>query len=297
MRSRLLSAACAPVFSLLVFFIPAQIKAASVWTTIDHPGATSWTDVWGIDGEGRLVGNFVDASGWAPYIYDGSTWTSPDVPGTFIGADKNSYIGNYFPAGERGFIYDGSNWADVVFPGAPNTEIYDVDGDQIVGKYYSGSDASHGFLFDGTSWATVDAPGATKTVVTGVDGNILAGNFLDALGWHSFLFDGTTWSTIDSPSGSTNVWGVQGTTVVGFSDNRGFIYDGESWTFVDAPDAAWTQVTGIEGNTVFGKYQDKSSVIHGFTYTISAIPLPPALYLFSSGLLGLVGIARKKTTR
>jgi hypothetical protein len=37
-----------------------------------------------------------------------------------------------------------------------------------------------------------------------------------------------------------------------------------------------------------------SEVFIGGTVDIQAIPVPPALWLFGSGLLGLVGIARRK---
>jgi len=37
-----------------------------------------------------------------------------------------------------------------------------------------------------------------------------------------------------------------------------------------------------------------TSAIANFQLTISDVPLPPTLYLFGSGLLGLIGIARKK---
>jgi hypothetical protein len=38
------------------------------------------------------------------------------------------------------------------------------------------------------------------------------------------------------------------------------------------------------------------TINYTMAFTVSSIPIPPALYLFGSGLLGLIGIARKKTT-
>jgi hypothetical protein len=264
--------------------------AAFVISTIDHPDATDLTDVWGIDGQGRLVGNYVGTSGWQSYIFDGTVWLNPGTPGTVIGADEDKIIGNYFPSNQRGFVLDSSGRSDVEFPGAANTEIYDIDGSKIVGKYYPDGGSSQGFLFDGSSWSTINVPGAIQTIVTGVDGNVLAGNFLDSVGWHGFLYDGTDWTIVDSPSGEPTIWGIQGDTVVGFYDSHGFLYDGITWTLIDIPGAIWTQATGIDGNTVFGKYADESNITHGF---VAEIPEPVTIDIKPDSVSNRISIKSK----
>lgn len=61
--------------------------------------------------------------------------------------------------------------------------------------------------------------------------------------------------------------------------------------FVD-PNDPYPAITFTD--TFIGTAFDANQVSMGFNYSISAIPLPPALWLFGSGLLGLVGIARRK---
>lgn len=47
------------------------------------------------------------------------------------------------------------------------------------------------------------------------------------------------------------------------------------------------------GSCVFHNFEANTVFNHG-TWSVSAVPIPPALYLFGSGLLGLVGMARRK---
>lgn len=45
-----------------------------------------------------------------------------------------------------------------------------------------------------------------------------------------------------------------------------------------------------EGTTVW----QSSSITNAFAFTLSNVPIPPAFWLFGSGLLGLIGMARRK---
>ena len=47
-------------------------------------------------------------------------------------------------------------------------------------------------------------------------------------------------------------------------------------------------------DTFIGTAFDLDELAMGFNYSITAIPIPPAIWLFGSGLLGLVGMARRK---
>jgi len=54
-----------------------------------------------------------------------------------------------------------------------------------------------------------------------------------------------------------------------------------------------------EWNNVVDAYSGTGPyVIRGYfvEYELSSVPIPPALWLFGSGLLGLIGVARKKST-
>ena len=43
-------------------------------------------------------------------------------------------------------------------------------------------------------------------------------------------------------------------------------------------------------------YATASSILGQWSMNITPIPIPPALYLFGSGLLGLVGVTKRKKT-
>jgi hypothetical protein len=62
-------------------------------------------------------------------------------------------------------------------------------------------------------------------------------------------------------------------------------------------------LSGIEGNGTIqflGTFTSISFTVptneswHGFTVGVQQVPVPPAVWLFGSGLLGLIGIARRK---
>jgi len=55
----------------------------------------------------------------------------------------------------------------------------------------------------------------------------------------------------------------------------------------------WLSIDEIR---VSSQFQTGYFVVDDIQYSMSAIPIPPALYLFASGLIGLVGVARNKST-
>ncbi len=58
------------------------------------------------------------------------------------------------------------------------------------------------------------------------------------------------------------------------------------------------QIIGIEGFDSFGNSVQITSAIgdSGTNYLLSAVPVPAAIWLFGTGLLGLIGISRRKRT-
>jgi hypothetical protein len=70
------------------------------------------------------------------------------------------------------------------------------------------------------------------------------------------------------------------------------IFSSGMWTLslsLATPDISYV-VFGARAPSARGS----SVIADNFSFTVAPIPLPPALYLFGSGLLGLVGVARKK---
>jgi hypothetical protein len=62
-------------------------------------------------------------------------------------------------------------------PGATETLVYDIDGDNIIGSYKTENDSMyHGFIYDGTTWNTIDMPGADQTMLYAIDGSVIVGS-------------------------------------------------------------------------------------------------------------------------
>ena len=49
-----------------------------------------------------------------------------------------------------------------------------------------------------------------------------------------------------------------------------------------------------DGNVIVGTAFNPDGANQSWMVNISAVPLPPALWLFGTGLLGLIGIARRR---
>ncbi|MBF0549461.1 MAG: RHS repeat protein [Deltaproteobacteria bacterium] len=121
------------------------------YTTIDYPYSTPYTSggtcAMGISGK-NIVGFF--------NTYD---------PNTF--AYSNT----------RGFFYDGSTYTTIDVPGASYTWAMGITGDTIVGQYYT--DSHHGFIYNSTThkFSTIDYPGALHTYPFGMSGNTIVGSY------------------------------------------------------------------------------------------------------------------------
>lgn len=125
----------------------------------------------------------------------------------------------------------------------------------------------------------------------------LSGNvFVDAngigsgFGYADFAFSDTINVTGISLGGSSNNSPVN---VVSFDANGLVLSD-----FFTSGN--WTEQTDLSSTTPIARLTVKlaESTIENFTITydqVSAVPVPAAVWLFVSGLIGLVGISRKKT--
>jgi len=127
------------------------------WTTIDVPGNTSM-QLHGIDGD-NVVGYYHDGS-WRGFVYSLTTgdYTTLDGlgPNTYVkGISGKRIVGYYKDGGWHGFIYDMSThiWSTLDAPGASDTIVSGIDGDDIVG-YYNGS---RNFLYNVATqtWSTI----------------------------------------------------------------------------------------------------------------------------------------------
>ncbi len=183
-------------------------------------------------------------------------------------------------------------WATIDYPGAYGTQIFGIDGSNVVGIY---SDDfyihSHGFLYNiaTQAWIVLDKPGAGFTKICGVEGTNLVGYYSDNSGdYHGFLYNTTdqTWTTLDAPGNDwTLIYGISGNNLVGEES----FYDtiSQTWQTFRMPGATASSIYGIDGNNLVGYYYiaNPPYANHGFSYnmvtqTWSNLDMPGALDTF-----------------
>jgi len=139
----------------------------------------------GIDGS-NIVGSYLDGSGIGhSFLYNGSSWTTLDVPGYVNDIDGSNMVGS---DGASSFLYNGSSWTTLDMPGAHSTLAFSIDGNNIVGGYYDASNY-YGFFYNGSSWTALAMPSASDTLAYSIDGSNIAGMYYDASGGrHGFVY-------------------------------------------------------------------------------------------------------------
>ena len=191
------------------------------------------------------------------------------------------------------------NYTSFSVPGAADTYVAGISGNNIVGEYVSGNnDVS--YFYDGSSFSTISVPSAFSfsTVAMGVSGNNVVGYYSDNSGnTYGFLYNGSTYNTIGVPGSIiTYAYGVSGNNVVGDyytgSSFQGYLYDGNSFTSIGVPGAVYTQPTSMDGSTIAGWYQNSDGTVLGFVAT--PVPEPGMASLLGIGLAGLYIYRRRQ---
>ena len=135
---------------------------------------------------------------------------------------------------------------------------------------------------------SIDGLGNVSIDPTGRQG--AAANFITTIGEQPWNFDnfGATAPNV------TNAW------VTGTSTNRnqgltpGFTLTGSALQDISAGVWAGTIVSAGNIGTAWGSSFQNTQYSEVFNVTVSAVPVPAAAWLFGSGLLGLVGVARRR---
>lgn len=138
-----------------------------VWTSLNCPGTSSGTYVFGIDGR-----NLVGTSGDHGFLYNGSDWILLNYPGAFYTKAKGIYgdriVGTYTDAtGTHGFIY---YFADA-----------DLNKDAVVDYFDFAIMANQWFSAPGTPSADI-APIERDLMVDFKDLAVISAEWLDATG-------------------------------------------------------------------------------------------------------------------
>lgn len=244
-------------------------------TTVDVPGASSYTITFGIDEQGRTVGGYVDARGRTHgFVRNRSgDFLRIDFPRaglTFATRINNrgQIVGMYAdhpntPAlkAPHGFLLDNGKLTKIEVPGALETRPFGINNHgQIVGEYVDAEGRLRGFLLDDGTLTTIDAPYGASTSATDIDDNgriVGTSRNADPASQRSargFVRDAQgVFTPIDAPAAppppgrpelpTTEIFGInnrgQITGLVTDSEGvRPFLFDNGAFTEIDVPQAA-----------------------------------------------------------
>jgi len=136
-----------------------------------------------------------------------------------------------------------------------------------------------------------DGTGATLSVT--VRGDFYSQNFLSNREYFSIAIDNNTLGsqlTFDSP-GAYNV--IQHT-----KNDREFSFDflinNALFSSIMSNQEAVVLVDFAQGVTIFSDYDFSSKVSLNYNETVSPVPVPAAIWLFGSAMMGFVGLSRRK---
>jgi len=172
-------------------------KKVYKFRSIDYPGS-DFSQVWDFD-DGTVVGSTQSQGfyfrGNSYYILQFSFAKFTDLYG--INA-SGQMVGSYIDQSNEGhgFLYDGTNFTAVDPPGSTRTEATDINNaGHIVGDYWDAENVQHGFLYNGRRFTNVDFPAAIATLAYGINtkGEIV-GVYYDSAGPHGFLLNKKVYS-------------------------------------------------------------------------------------------------------
>jgi YVTN family beta-propeller protein len=93
--------------------------------------------------------------------------------------------------------------------------------------------------------------------------------------------------------GYTATTGLLGAHGLDISDDGNFLYTSVRYDSYSTGRDAIAVIDASDGSVVTTFYTPGATDLHGLAY-VSAVPVPAAVWLFSSGLLGLLGVARSR---
>lgn len=126
-----------------------------------------------------------------------------------------------------------------------------------------------------------------NSAISGINGGVfsyIAGAINTGNGHSTTVADGSNGQWINVLNNAQSFWDVTGTT-------------GESLAFAMARTTSSSSARGapvVDANGSFGYLAGTWTLSENSTLTYSAVPVPAALWMFASGLVGLAGVARRR---
>jgi probable HAF family extracellular repeat protein len=237
-------------------------------------------------------------------VIDPSWATAISNNGHVTGSFENLNLGH-------AFLYDGSNVQDLGTLGGNSSRGQGInDIDQVVGwSTTSGGGSRHAFLYDNGSMQDLGTLGGSSS--EGFDINIYGqitgkSDIFGNSATHAFLYDangmqdlGTLGGSFSTGNGINSSGYVVGQSGLLNGDSAAFLFDGSQMydlcVLVSCKSKGWDSIyTAADIND--NGYITGTGIINGVSHAfiISTVPLPAATWLFVSGLVGLIGFAKRK---
>jgi probable HAF family extracellular repeat protein len=231
----------------------------------------------------------------------------------------------------RPFLYSNGGMTDLGTLGGNSGAANGInDNGQVVGTAQTtiGDNASHAFLYSNGSMTDLGTLGGSQSIANAINdnGQIVGSSSLETNGWdvHAFLYSngsmtdiGSMWAHTSTAKDINNNGQVVGYFQTPSQDANGnfishaFLYSNGTMFDLNSlidPDSGWTltDATGINdmgqivGNGIINGAQRSfiTSALDMTTLTAvpptSTVPVPTTAWLLGSGLLGLIGVARRK---
>lgn len=284
---------------LVPFVLDSPVLADAVQigviTSFDYPGNGNSTSAFGINAQGDVAGDYVDAGnvrrGFVRYA-DG-TFSQPIVHPLDTGSSTRArginrlrtVVGDYLGTTngvtfQRDFVLHDGTFHTVGAPRADfSTAIFGInDASDVTGSFGFGetTQPTTAFVIRRGTFHAIPIANATAAFGVGINGvGDVVGFSTDANGAnHGFLDNGTFVVPVNYPGAtSTSLLGINdggwmvGSYRDGANKEHGFVRTGANGAFVsfDYPGAAATALNGINAaGLIAGRWTDGSNVRHGF---------------------------------
>jgi hypothetical protein len=315
--------------TIVLLSVPAQAATAELGvffggTTVRVYNGSGWVDVQNInttpvDGVGvgnNMVLTFKNGDDYGVYSTKnyGADWSQiklPPNPASIVawGSSGMAAYTAASPGSVEKYLGTGTNWEWI--SGGVVTSMAGWSGSELAGSFENWGVGS----YDGTTWRHINQNEQNVAInMAGWAGSELAASFA---GWGVGSYDGTTWRHINGDStsipdsltgwkdnslvadfGSDGVWyyhlkdsaWVWDQIVTPWADPSEILVWGDNIAMDFGSNGLWnwTGSGSMSEITYAGSRIDPAGLL-----TVSSVPVPPALLLLASGLVGLVAMRRK----